>query len=177
MTGDDAGDHVTRRARAWMDANLATQGYCLPDDERRRLWLGLRFATGVCLPITIAAVVLGSPVVLASLAVVAAVAGFGAQHPFDHIWNGVVRHPLGAPELPRSPARRRHAFKVATAMLLTTAGLFALGEDTAALVVGGMLVAACTAVTTVNLCVPSVALSLIERLTGGPAPTMREPSA
>ncbi len=29
----------------WMDANLATQGYCLSKEERRDLWPGLRFST------------------------------------------------------------------------------------------------------------------------------------
>ena len=33
-------------AGAWMRANLTTQGYCLTDDERRRLAVGLRFFDG-----------------------------------------------------------------------------------------------------------------------------------
>ena len=150
-------------ARDWMDANLATQGYCLPESERRALGLGLRFATGVCLPLTIGALVVGSPIVIVGLASIGAIAGFGRRHPFDHVWNHAVRHLAGAPALPPSPARRRHAFKVATAMLLTVAALLALGASTAALVVGGLLVAACTAVTAFNLCLPSVGLSLLER--------------
>ena len=151
------------RTRDWMDANLATQGYCLAEPERRALALGLRFSTGVCLALTVTALTIGSPIVLAGLAVIGGVAGFGRRHPFDYLWNGAVRHLVGAPALPPSPRRRRHAFKVATAMILTVAALFALGAPTAALVVGGLLVAACAAVTTTNLCLPSVALSLLER--------------
>lgn len=149
--------------RDWMDANLATQGYCLAEPDRRALSLGLRFSTGVCLALTISALIVGSPIVFAGLAVIGAAAGFSARHPFDHLWNGTVRHLAGAPALPPSPRRRRHAFKVATAMMLTVGGLFALGATTAALVLGGLLVAACTAVTAANLCLPSVALALLER--------------
>ena len=149
--------------RDWMDANLATQGYCLAEPDRRALSLGLRFSTGVCLALTIGALIVGSPIVFAGLAAIGAVAGFSARHPFDRLWNGGVRHLAGAPALPPNPQRRRHAFKVATAMMLTVAGLFALGATTAALVLGGLLVAACAAVTAVNLCLPSVALALLER--------------
>ena len=45
----------------WMRANLSTQGYCLNDDERRRLAVGLRFSTGRCLLLAITALALESP--------------------------------------------------------------------------------------------------------------------
>lgn len=41
--------------------------------------------------------------------------------------------------------------------------LLAAGATTAGLILGGMLVAACAAVTAVNFCVPSVALAMWER--------------
>ena len=151
------------RTRDWMDANLATQGYCLTEPERRALGVGLRFSTGVCLALTIGTLIVGSPLVFVGLAGIGAAAGFGRRHPFDHVWNGAVRHVVAAPPLPPSPTRRRHAFKVATAMMLTVAALLALGAPTAALVVGGLLVAACTTVTATNLCLPSVALSFLEQ--------------
>jgi hypothetical protein len=49
------------RTATWMDRNLAVQGYRLEADERRRLRLGLRFATGLCLPLVALAMVLESP--------------------------------------------------------------------------------------------------------------------
>jgi hypothetical protein len=155
----------------WMDANLETQGYCLSKEERRDLWLGLRFSTGVCLALAAPAVILGSWPALLGLAAIAAVAGFSSHHPFDHVWNGAVRHLFDAPPIPPSPPRRRHSFKVATAMMATIAGLFALGADTAGLVLGLFALGACTAVTTMNLCLPSLALSLLERRRGEPVAT------
>lgn len=163
------------RARDWMDANLAMQGYCLAAPDRRALAVGLRFSTGVCLTLTAGALVIGSPLPVAGLATIGIAAGFGARHPFDHAWNAAVRHAFGAPPLPPSPARRRHAFKVAATMMLAVAALFAAGAATAALVLGGMLVSACALVTVTNLCLPSLALSLIAPGRPGTATVHVEP--
>lgn len=71
-----------------------------------------------------------------------------ARHPSDHLWNHGVRPLLGGPALPPNPQRRRDAFKIATVWLLIVGALLAAGAATAALVLGGMLVAACALVTT-----------------------------
>ena len=150
-------------AGTWMRANLTTQGYCLTDAERRELSVGLRFSTGLCLTLVIVALVLESPVMVFALAGIGVVAGFAARHPFDYLWNHGVRHVLGGPALPPNPPRRRHAFKIATAWLLVVGTLLAVGVATAALVLGGLLVAACTTVTATNLCLPSEATAWWER--------------
>jgi hypothetical protein len=147
----------------WMDENLATQGYCLSPEESRRLAGGLRFPTAVCLGLVAVGLALESAPLLFGLAAIGLIAGFTPRHPFDHVWNHAVRHAFGAPPLPPNPPRRRHAFKVATAWLLAVATLFAVGWSTAGLVLGVMLLAACSAVTVFNLCLPSLALSLWER--------------
>lgn len=153
----------------WMDANLATQGYRLQAPEQRALGLGLRFSTGLCLVLTTVALASMSALAFAGLTVIGLVAGFAPRHPFDYLWNGGVRHLFGAPALPPSPARRRHAFKMATVLMGAIAILLALGASTAAIVVGGLTIAACTAVTVANLCLPSLALSLIEQRQGSAA--------
>jgi hypothetical protein len=147
----------------WMDSNLRTQGYCMATEERRRLALGLRFPTAACLSLVIVALALESAPMLFVLCGIGAIAGFAARHPFDYVWNRAARHLVGAPPLPPNPPRRRHAFKIATAWLLGVAVLFATGATTAGLVLGCMLVAACSAVTLFNLCLPSVAFELIDR--------------
>lgn len=151
------------RLEHWMEGNLATQGYCLSHAEQRALRVGLRFSTGVCLALSAGALALQSAPAFVVLAGIGAVAGFSSRHPFDHLWNGAVRHRLGAPPLPPSPPRRRHAFKVAAAMLATVAVLLFAGAATAALVLGLFLLGACATVTLTNLCIPSVVLSLRER--------------
>ena len=147
-----------------MRGNLTTQGYCLSDSERRALWLGVRFSTGACLVLVVAGLALESAPFFTVMVGIGAIAGFSSRHPFDYIWNHAVRHIARAPALPPNPRRRRDAFKVATGWLAVVAVLFAAGADTAALVMGGLLVAACTTVTLTNLCLPSEAFSRWERL-------------
>jgi hypothetical protein len=148
---------------SWMDHNLRTQGYCLAEEQSRSLAVGLRFPTAACLGLVITGLVLESAPMLFVLSGIGAVAGFTPRHPFDHVWNGAVRHAFGAPPLPANPPRRRHAFKIAAAWLLGVATLLAVGATTAGLVLGGLLVAACSAVTAFNLCLPSLAFEQIDR--------------
>ena len=161
----------------WTSRNLAMQGYCLSPVESHRLWLGLRLATGLCLPLVATAIVIGSPVALVMLAGIAAAAGWTSRHPFDLVWNRLLRHASGAPALPPTPRRRRHAFKLGTVWLLATAALFATDSAAAARVVGGLLVVACSLTTSLNLCLPSLALELIERMTRHPKPDLTVASA
>lgn len=156
---------VASAARAWMRSNLTTQGYCIADAERRELWLGLRFSTGLCLTLVLIALAVQSAAMVFALAPIGLIAGFTGRHPFDHIWNHAVRHLAGAPGLPPNPTRRRHAFKLATVWLLLVGALLAAGAATAALVLGWLLTAACATVTATNFCLPSEALAWCERRT------------
>jgi hypothetical protein len=146
-----------------MHSNLATQGYSLSDAQCRELALGLRFATGLCLAVVAVALVLESPALVFALSAIGLVAGFGARHPFDNLWNRMVRHVVRGAPLPPNPTRRRHAFKLATVWLMGVGVLFATGATTAALILGGLLLAACAVVTATNLCLPSEALAWWER--------------
>jgi hypothetical protein len=155
----------------WMRSNLTTQGYCLSDAARRELSLALRFSTGLCLTLVLVALALQSPVMVFALSGIGLVAGFSARHPFDHLWNRVVRHVVGGPALPPNPARRRHAFKLATVWLATVGVLLSAGATTAGLLLGGLLVAACGAVTVANLCIPSELFAWWERRAARRTPT------
>lgn len=148
---------------AWMQRNLSTQGYCLSETEHRELGLGLRFSTGLCLSLVVAALALTSPAMVFALCAIGVIAGFTSRHPFDHLWNRGVRHLVGGPALPPNPRRRRHAFKLATVWLALVGVLLAAGATSAALVLGWMLVGACTLVTATNLCLPSETFAWLER--------------
>jgi hypothetical protein len=145
-------------ASSWTHQNLATQGYRLTAAERSELWLGLRFPTGLCLGLVVTALALESAVMLFALSGIGLVAGFSRRHPFDHLWNHGLRQLFEGPALPPNPRRRRHAFKLATAWLLTVAVLFSAGLDTFALVLGAVLVGVCGLVTVTNFCIPSTLL-------------------
>jgi hypothetical protein len=162
MAGMEARE-LNRDTRAWMRANLTTQGYCLTDAQRRELALGLRFSTGLCLTLVVVALALTSPGMLFALAAIGVIAGFTSRQPFDHLWNHGVRRAFGVPPVPPNPPRRRHAFQLATVWLLTTAALPAAGATTAGLALGVLLLIACATVTATNFCLPSKAMALWER--------------
>lgn len=89
----------------------------------------------------------------------------------DLIWNHGLRRLSGAPELPPNPAPRRRAFKLGTVWLLAIGLLFAFGQSTAALVLGGILLPVCRLVTLTNFCIPSTLLGIWWRRRGTAAPT------
>ena len=149
-----------------MDANLEVQGYCLSAEESRALRWGLPFPTALCLALVITGLMLQSAVLVLALVPIGAVAGWTPRHPFDLIWNHGLRHLSAAPKLPPNPTRRRHAFKLGTVWLLAVGLLFAFGQATAALVLGGVLVTVCGLVTTTNFCVPSTLLGIWWRRRG-----------
>lgn len=156
---------------AWTHANLEVQGYCLTTEESRRLRVGLRFPTALCLALVVTGLVMQSAVLILALVPIGAVAGWTPRHPFDLLWNNGLRHLSGAPELPPNPQPRRHAFKLATFWLLAVGLLFATGRDTAALVFGGILVGVCALVTATNFCIPSTLLGAFARRHGAEATT------
>jgi hypothetical protein len=175
MTGAIASKQSRRRARGcyahWTAGNLEVQGYRLPAGERERLRLGLRFATGLCLPLVAAGVWFESPALLAGLAGIGAIAGATPRHPFDLLWNRVVRRAFNAPPVPPSPVRRRNAFKIGAAWLLATAVLFAAGSAATARPLGASLLVPCALATTFHFCVPSYALALLARTRWRPRPS------
>ena len=154
---------ATTRAEAWVNSNLAVQGYCLTAQESRALRVGLRFPTALCLALVVTGLALQSAALILALVPIGAVAGWTQRHPFDLIWNHGLRHLTGSPELPPNPTPRRHAFKLATFWLLAVGLLFAAGEATAALGLGVVLVAVCGLVTVTGFCIPSTLLSAWSR--------------
>ena len=154
----------------WMNENLSTQGYCLTGADAKRLRVGLRFPTALCLALVITGLALQSALMIALLVPVGLIASWTSRHPFDHIWNHGLRHLNGAPELPPNPVRRRHAFKLATVWLAAVAVLFAAGANTAALALGGVLVGVCGLVTVTNFCVPSTMLAWLDARRGEEVP-------
>ena len=147
---------------SWTHSNLETQGYCLSAAEARSLHVGLRFPTALCLALVVTGLALESALMIALLVPIGAVAGWTSRHPFDLIWNYGLRHLAQAPALPQNPTRRRHAFKLATVWLAAVAVLFAVDATTAALILGGVLLAVCSLVTVTNFCIPSTMLAWID---------------
>jgi len=158
-------------ADSWVNANLAVQGYCLSPEKSRALRVGLRFPTALCLALVVIGLALQSAILILALVPIGAIAGWTRRHPFDLLWNHVLRYLSGAPELPPNPTPRRHAFKLATVWLLAVGVLFAVGQSTAALALGIVLVGVCALVTATGFCIPSTLLGAWSRWRGSSAAT------
>ncbi len=154
---------------SWSRGCLTMQGYgSLSDGERRELWLGLRFSPLLCFAGIALGTALGSPPLLLAMAATAAVGGFfAARHPFDHVYNAVLRPLIGGPPVPPSPAPRRFACQLAAPWIAAIAISFLAGSSALAWILAiPMLVVAAT-VTTTNWCLPSLIYGLLfERQAG-----------
>lgn len=141
------------------------QGYgSLPDEQRRRLWLGLRFAPSLCFTGAAVGTALGSPIVLLAIAGTAFLGGFVTRrHPFDWLYDLTLRHALGGPRVPDSPPPRRFACQLATPWIVAVAIAFSAGADTVAWALAVPFLVVAATVATTNFCVPSLIYGLIHR--------------
>jgi Domain of unknown function (DUF4395) len=153
------------RFASWSRGCLTMQGYdSLSDGERRSLWLGLRFSPMLCLAGIALAVVLASPALLVVMAVTAGVGGFlTAKHPFDYVYDAVLRPLLAGPSVPPSPAPRRFACQMATPWIAGIAVAFWAGAPTVAWVLAVPLLVVAAANTVTNWCLPSLIYGLLHR--------------
>jgi hypothetical protein len=136
---------------------LAIQGFDDVDDAtliKTQQWI--RFAPALCGVIAAVGTALASPVILWSLAVVAALGAILPFHPFDLIYNKGVRRFTGGERLPDNRAPRRFACGLGSAWLVVTGALFTAGYPVAGYVLGGALVGVAGLVATTHICIPSI---------------------
>jgi uncharacterized protein DUF4395 len=154
---------------SWSRGCLTMQGYgSLSDSERRSLWLGLRFSPILCLTGIALGTALASPALLLAMALTAGVGGFlTAKHPFDYVYDAVLRPLLGGPSVPPSPAPRRFACQMATPWITAIAVAFWAGASTVAWVLAMPLLMVAAANTITNWCLPSLIYGLLHRRQAG----------
>ena len=159
------------RFASWSRSCLTMQGYGdLSDGERRSLWLGLRFSTALCFAGIALGAILASPAFLVAMAVTAGVGGFlTAKHPFDYVYDAVLRPLLGGPSVPPSPAPRRFSCQLATPWIAAIAVAFWAGAPTLAWVLAAPLLAVAATVTATNWCLPSFIYGLLHQRPVRPA--------
>ena len=134
---------------------LMLQGFaCDIDPAVGKAAAWLRFTPAVSTMWLITAVALRSAPALWIFAALAA-AGAAGWHPFDQIFNRVIRHALGAPPLPSNPAPRRFAMALASAWSAAAGVLLAAGFTTAGVLAGGLLALAGAIVATTHFCLGS----------------------
>jgi len=165
------GIEMIERLARWSRGCLTMQGYGdLDDRERRSLWLGLRFSMALCFAGIALGTILASPVLLLAMAATAGVGGFvTAKHPFDYVYDVVLRPMLGGPSVPPSPAPRRFACRLATPWVAAIAVAFWAGAPTVAWVLAAPLLAVAATVTITNWCLPSLIYGMLHRRQAGEA--------
>ncbi len=141
---------------------LKDQGYCnLSDIEISELAFGNRFAYIVCGSIMAIAVATAHIPTLIAMTIVAFFGIILPYHPFDYIYNHVMRSMLNKPKLPPRSKQLKFACVIATLWLIVTTYLFYAGSDIAGYVLGGLLVAVAFIVSATDFCIPSMIYNYI----------------
>jgi Domain of unknown function (DUF4395) len=144
---------------------LKAQGYSnLSDDDISELAFGNRFAYIVCGSIVAVAVATAHIPTLIAMMVVAFLGVILPYHPFDYIYNHVLRGMLNKPKLPPRSKQLKFTCVIATLWLFATTYLFYSGLTNAGYVLGGLLVAVAFIVSTTDFCIPSTIYNFIFRV-------------
>ncbi|HEX7019341.1 MAG TPA: DUF4395 family protein [Gemmatimonadaceae bacterium] len=136
---------------------LEVQGFCNLDDATMgELAPWMRWSPAICTCIFAVGVALRSPAVLWGLVPFSLLGALLPFHPFDLVYNHVVRYATGTGPLPRHGAQRRFACSLATAWLIATGAAFATGHTVLGLVLGLSLTAVGALVSFTHICIPSM---------------------
>jgi hypothetical protein len=148
---------------------LVQEGFGRLDDvELARLDLPLRFTPALCLVATAAGIVTRNAVVFGLLAALAATGAATQRHPFDLIWEYVVRPPVDGPHLPEAPRPRRFAFVVATSVLTGAALGLTLGLEPLGRGLAGLQLVGCATYVFAGWCGASLLHEKLYRRTAAP---------
>lgn len=136
---------------------IREQGYCnMTDEQIDGLAFGNRFAYILCSTILLVGVITTH---IPTLSAMLAVAFFGVilpYHPFDYLYNHVVRHILKKPKLPKRSKQLKFACALATLFIAGIIYTFSYGMILAGNIIGYSLLAVAFAVSYLDLCIPSI---------------------
>jgi MFS family permease len=150
-TGESAMNDVTARAR------IEAQGFVGLDTRTlTQINYWLRLAPAICMAWTAVGTFRASAAILWALVPFAALGALLPGHPFDAIYDQLVRRWSGGPALPPYPLPRRFACLLATLTLVAAATSFQTGHATAGYALGGFLVTAALVYVASGFCIPSL---------------------
>ena len=160
---------IERSRMKMMQSALIQQGYCTyPEAKLRSISNGLRFTPLVCMFLALyGLLVLHNPYwhfAIAALGIIPF--WFPEHHPFDLLYNHVVRHVVKAEKLPANPLPRRIACVMGGLMNVGIGASFYFGNTTLAYVFGAVLIVLQLVVITTHICVASVMYEGLLKLIG-----------
>jgi hypothetical protein len=130
------------------------QGYS--DSELNDFKFGIRFAYYLCGSLVILGLVFTNLEVLVAAMIIAFVGSFPPYHPFDYLYNYVIRHWIGKPKMPPRSNQGRFACRIATVWLGVTIYLFYTGNNIWGYFLGVALVMVAGLVSILDICIPSM---------------------
>ena len=156
MNNPDCVFSPTRRRR------LEVQGYHgFTDAELNDYKVGIRLAYYLCGSIVILGLLLTNIKILAVAMTIAFFGSLPPYHPFDYLYNYVIRHLINKPKLPHRSNQGRFACGMATVWLSGVIYLFYIGLNLWGYIAGGILVSIATLVSTTDICIPSMIYNLM----------------
>jgi hypothetical protein len=137
----------------------------LTDDELKSIGPWMRFTPALNLTFTVIATALSSIPLLVGLAILMAVGAILPIHPFDVLYNNLVRRVTRTQSLPKSGVRRRIVFAIGSVWLLLTACAFMFDMSVVGYIIGGLMAVFIVPLAFINLCVLS---EMMARILGPP---------
>ncbi|ACL67334.1 conserved hypothetical protein [Anaeromyxobacter dehalogenans 2CP-1] len=143
---------------------LEAQGFLgLDDATLTELGPWMRWSPAVCALVMATGTILASPAVLWTLAVIAALGAALPFHPFDLMYNHLVRHLTRTRPLPHHAIQRRFACGLAAVWLLATGLAFREGAMALGYALGASLTAVAGIVGVTHFCIPSLVFNTLVR--------------
>lgn len=146
-------------------SRIKVQGYDtgFTDEEISQHSIGNRFSYQMCTLLFTTGLILTSIPILAVAAIIALLTVILPYHPFDYLYNLIVRHWLSRPKLPHRTNQAKFACGIAAIWLGVIIYLFYNSLFTWGYVLGGILFVIAILVSTIDFCIPSLIYNKIFR--------------
>ncbi len=143
---------------------LEAQGYNgFTDAELNDFKFGIRFAYYLCGSTVVLGLLLTNIKILAVAMTIAFFGSLPPYHPFDYLYNYLIRRLINKPKLPHRSNQGRFACGIAAVWLSGVIYLFYVGLNLWGYIAGGILVSIATLVSTTDICIPSIIYNFLFR--------------
>ena len=142
--------------------NLKIQGYCnMPDHEMENLGFGNRLAYILCLSLFTYGFITANLYVLIAMNLIAFGGVILPYHPFDYLYNHIVRYWVSKPKLPKRSVQLKFACSMATVMIAMVIYFYSESMILAAHITGCTLMIVASLVSFLDICIPSLIFNYI----------------
>jgi hypothetical protein len=141
--------------------HLRIQGFDLDDSALREIGPWMRWPYVLCALLVTVAVALGSPTLIGTATVIALSTVVLPSHPFNYVYNSLIRRWTGTRPLPSSTPQGRFSCGFGGIWLAGTTVAFATGATTLGTVLGGLIAPIAILVAATHICIPSMLYNVL----------------